>query len=177
MTTSKPAMPAHSVAAQQLVGKVAQRWVDAGHQSDCAEGLGIDARIALVHDLCDLGMTGWATLAQCVVSGPGAWLGSTCGCASACTPLPSEAIEVGSIAYARQIEAAGPFVRVGMPNVTIPVSAIGFEPSLLPAGGTQFQVVLRNYNSLGANYTGTIKLTTQAATNPAPVNMVVTVGL
>ena len=122
-------------------------------------------------------MKGWATLAQCVVSGPGAWSGGSCGCESACTPLPSEAIEVQPIAHARQIEAAGPFVRVGMPNVTLPLSAIGFEPSLLPAGATQFQIVLRNYNYLGANYTGTIKLTTQAATSSAAVNMVVTVGL
>lgn len=176
MTTPKPPMRAHSAVAQQLVGKVAQRWVAAGDKSDSAQGLGTDGRIALVHDLCDLGMTGWGILAECVVSGPGAWLGTSCECA--CTPLPSEAVEVQATTYPRQIEASGPFVRVGMPNVTIPASAISFEPSFLPAGATQFQLVLTNYNYLGANYTGTIKLSTQGAVNNvAPVEMVVTVGL
>jgi hypothetical protein len=169
-------MRAHSVVAQQLTSSIAQRWVKAGDQSDCAEGLGIDGRIALVHDLCDLGMKSWALLAQCVVSGPGAWFG-TCGCEGACAPLPSEPINVKEETYPRQIEAAGPFVRVGMPNVVVPASSIAFAPSLLPPGTTQFQVLLTNYNFLGANYTGKVKLSTQAVPNIAPVEMVVTVGL
>jgi hypothetical protein len=175
VSTPNPPMRTHSAAAQQLTSKVAQRWVQAGDQSDCAEGLGIDGRITLVHDLCDFGMKGWALLAECLVSGPGAWFGTSCECA--CKPLPSEPIEVPATTYSRQIEAVGPFVRVGMPNISVPVSAIAFQPASLPPGATQFQVVLTNYDYLGANYTGTIRLSTQAVNNVAAVDKVVTVGL
>jgi hypothetical protein len=89
-------------------------------------------------------------------------------------PLPSENIEVPATTYPRQLQAKGPFVRVGLPNVTIPVSAIGFEPSFLPAGITKFQIALKDYQYIGANYTGTVLVSTEAL---VPDEMVVTVGL
>ncbi len=172
---SNPATPfqAYSAVAQQLIDKASQLWVEAGEQSDSKEGLGIDGRIALVHNLIDLWMTSWATLVECVVKLPGA-LPKT---SQASEPLPSEFIEVKSADHVRQLEADGPFVRVGMPKVAIPASAIGFKPPFLPAGVTQFQLVLKDYRYVGANYTGKVKLTTQAVANVAPEEKVVTVGL
>ncbi len=170
MTTPTTPLHAHSAVAQQLIDQAAGLWMEAGEQSDCATGLGVDGRIALVHNLCDLWMKGWATLAECVIAGP------PCvpGMSQANDPLPSEIIEVDPTSYPRQIEAEGPFVRVGLPNVTLPVSAIGFQPSFLPAGATQFQIVLKDYNYAGANYTGKIKLSTQSL---VPDERAVTVGL
>jgi len=160
----------HNALAQQLIGKIADRWVVAGNQSDSAEGLGIDGRIALVHDLIDLWMNGWANFVGCAIKGPLTLSGSS----QANVPLPSEPIEVAPTTYPRQLQAQGPFVRVGLPSVTVPVSVIGFDPPFLPAGFTQFQVVLEDYNYVGANYTGTILVGTQSL---VPDEMVVTVGL
>jgi hypothetical protein len=126
-----------------------------------------------VHDLIDLWMTGWATLVECVITGPGLLLGTS----QASAPLPSESIEVPATTYPRQLQAKGPFVRVGLPKVMIPLFAIGFEPSFLPAGLTQFRIVLKDDSYVGANYTGTIVLSTQALANIAPDEKVVTVGL
>lgn len=173
MTTPTNRFQAHSAVAQQLILKAAERWVEAGEQSDSAEGLGVDGRIALVHDLIDLSMTGWATLVECVIKGPGFLPGMS----QATEPLPSEIIEVDSAPYPRQLQADGPFQRVGLPQDTIPVSAIGFDPPFLPAGVTQFRLVLKDYRYVGANYTGKIALTTQAVANVAPYEKVVTVGL
>ena len=93
-------------------------------------------------------------------------------------PLPSEIVDVKTAtSYPRQIEVVGPFVRVGLPKVTIPPWAIEFQPSFLPAGITQFRLVLRDYRYVGANYTGTIRLSTQAVANIVPDEKVVTVGL
>jgi hypothetical protein len=163
-------MQTHSAVSQQLIDKAAEIWVAAGKQSDSADGLGVDGRIALVHGLVDLWMKGWATFVECAIKGPGALPGSS----QASVPLPSEMIEVSATTYPRQLHAKGPFVRVGLPKVTIPVSAIGFEPPFLPAGFTQFQIALKDYQYVGANYTGTVVLSTQAL---VPDEKVVTVGL
>ncbi len=170
MSTPATRLQAHNAIAQQLIDKAAELWTEAGEQSDCEEGLGVDGRIALVHGLCDLWTKGWATLAECIIAGPPSSL-----CMSqADAPLPSETIEVAPTSYPRQIEAEGAFVRVGLPQITLPPSAIGFEPPFLPAGVTQFQIVLLDYNYAGANYMGKIKLSTQSL---APDEMMVTVGL
>jgi hypothetical protein len=167
--TTTPAQT-HSAVAQQLIDKAAQVWVEAGEQSDSAKGLGIDGRITLVHNLIDLWAKGGAALVQCAIKGPPTLPGSS----EASVPLPSENIEVPATTYPRQLQAKGPFVRVGLPNVTIPVSAIGFEPSFLPAGITKFQIALKDYQYIGANYTGTVLVSTEAL---VPDEMVVTVGL
>jgi hypothetical protein len=89
--------------------------------------------------------------------------------------LLSQYVEVDSATgYSRDIEMSEGFVRVGMPKVKIPKSAIEFLPSPLPAGETRFRIVLKDYDYIGANYTGTIKLSTQSF---AVDQRVVTVGL
>jgi hypothetical protein len=170
VSTPTTRLQAHNAAAQQLIGKAAEMWVAAGEQSDCEEGLGCDGRIALVHGLCDLWVKGWATLAECIIAGPP----SLCCTSEANEPLPSETIEVAPTSYPRQIEAEGSFKRVGLNQVTLPPSAIGFDPPFLPAGVTQFQIVLLDDNYAGANYMGKIKLSTQSL---VPDEIEVTVGL
>ena len=171
MTTPTSSLQADGAVARQLIQKHAELWVEAGEQSDSAEGLGIDGRIALVHGLCDLWMKGWATFVECAIKGPVILAGPS----QPSKPLPSESIEVPeTTTYPRQLQAKAPFVRVGMPNITIPVSAIGFEPSFLPAGFAHFRIVLKDDNYVGANYTGTVLVSTQTST-PDEIN--VTVGL
>jgi hypothetical protein len=173
VSTPTTSLQVHGAVAQQLIDKAAELWTTAGKQSDSAEGLGIDGRITLVHDLCDQWMKGWATFVECAIKGPVILPGSS----QSSVPLPSENIEVSATTYPRQLQAKGPFVRVGLPNVTIPVSAIGFEPSSLPPGATQFRIVLKDDNYVGANYTGTVLASTQAVANIAPDEIVFTVGL
>jgi len=169
--TTPPTSPqTHAAVAQQLVSQASQVWVKAGEQSDSGEGLGVDGRIALVHKLCDLSVKGWAAFVQCAIQGPFMSAGSS----APSEPLPSEPINVPATGYPRQLKAKGPFVRVGLPKITIPVSAIAFDPPFLPAGFTQFQVLLKDNNYIGANYTGTVLVSTQAL---VPDEMVVTVGL
>jgi hypothetical protein len=127
-----------------------------------------------VHALVDLWAKGWAAAIQAVIKAPALWPGTP----ESTNPLPSEVVDVKSATtYPRQIEAVGPFTRVGLPAVTIPPWAIGFEPSFLPAGLTQFRIILKDYRYIGANYTGTIKLSTQSLANIAPDERVVVVGL
>ena len=173
MSTPTTPMQTQSALGQELIDKAATLWTEAAKQSDSADGLGVDGRIALVHGLVDLWAKGWAAAIQTLIKAPGFW--PTPGPTD---PLPSEVVDVKSATtYPRQIEAVGPFTRVGLPAMTIPPWAIGFEPSFLPAGLTQFRIVLKDYRYIGANYTGTIKLSTQSLANIAPDERVVVVGL
>jgi hypothetical protein len=170
VSTPTTPLQTHSAVAQQLIDNATDLWVQAGEQSDSKQGLGIDGRIALVHGLVDLWVKGWVAIVECAIKGPPTSPGSP----PAGKPLPSDIIEVSATTYARTFEAKGPFARVGLPKTTLPVSAIGFDPPFLPAGFTQFRIVLTDYNFAGANYTGTIKLSTQSL---VPDERVVTVGL
>jgi hypothetical protein len=172
---STPTTPiqTQSVLGQELIDKAATLWTEAAKQSDSAAGLGIDGRIALVHGLVDLWAKGWAAAIQTLLKAPGFW-----GTPQATDPLPSEIVDVKTATtYPRQIEAVGPFKRVGLPTMTIPSWAIGFQPSFLPAGITQFRIVLKDDRYIGANYTGTIKLSTQSVVNIVPDELAVVVGL
>ncbi len=171
MTTPTSPLQQQVDTAQDLIGQASALWVAAAEQSDSATGLGTDGRIQLVHGLVDLWVKGLVVWLEAFITSGGFFSFPP----QATEPLPSDVIEVPSATtYARQIEAIGPFVRVGMPTVTIPKSAIGFNPPSLPAGITQFQVFLKDYNLIGANYTGTIRLSTQSL---VPDDRVVTVGL
>jgi hypothetical protein len=70
-----------------------------------------------------------------------------------------------------------------LPTVTIPASAVTFDPPFLPAGLTEYRIVLKDYRFIGSNFTGKIKLTTAPISTDAglvdiaPDETVVTVGL
>ena len=178
MITPNNPLQEQGTAAQQLVERASAFWVKAGYQSDSAEGLGADGRIALVHGLVDLWVKSYIALLEGFIAGPGSWLGS----GQASEPVPSEVIDVAPRQYPREITIDAPFVRLGLPTVTMPKSAIAFQPPFLPAGITQFRIVLKDYRFIGANYTGKITLTTQPAAGLKPQDLVsdeqvVTVGL
>jgi hypothetical protein len=173
VTTSTTRLQTHSAAVQQLIHQAAERCMEAGEKSDSADRLGIDDGIALVHDLIDLSLQGWAALVECVIKGPGSLLATS----QATEPLASEEVEVNRETVPRQIEVVGSLERVGMPKVTIPGWCIGFKPSFLPAGVTKLQLVLKDYSFVGHNYTGKIRLSADASANIPPFEKVVTVGL
>jgi len=174
VSTPTTPMQTQGALGQELIDKAATLWTEAAKQSDSADGLGIDGRIALVHGLVDLWAKGWAAAIQTLIKAPGFWPGMP----QPTEPLPSEIVDVKTATtYPRQIEAVGPFKRVGLPAMTIPPWAIRFEPSFLPAGLTQFRIVLKDYHYIGANYTGTIRLSTQSLANIVPDEQVVIVGL
>lgn len=155
---------------QGYIEQAADLLVKASEQSDTATGLGIDDRIKLGHSLVDLWVKSYAALLQGWISGP------YFGTGQAATPLPSENVQVPAQKYAREISAKGGFVRVGISGITIPKSSIAFDPPILPPGTGMFRVVLKDYNFTGANYTGTIVLTS-TTTTVAPEERVITVGL
>ena len=172
-------MTAPSTEIRQLVSDATKLWVEAAEQSDTAAGLAIDERIKLGHSLVDLWVKGYISLLEAFIKGPGYGSG---GSSQAAEPLPSEVIKVAERPYPRQVTIESPFVRVGQPKVEIPKSAIGFAPEFLPAGITQFRIVLKDYRFIGANYIGKLALTTVpapgfSAADLVPDEQVVTVGL
>jgi hypothetical protein len=162
-------------AAQQLIDKASDLWVAAGEKSDSADGLGIDGRINLVHDLIDLWAKSSVAIIEALIKGgpifgPGSSVGSE--------PMPSEVIEVMAQTYQRQI-VCDELVRVGLPGVKVSPSSFAFDPPFVPAGVTKFRIVLKDYHCIGSNYTGkiTFKRMGVGATSIAPDEKVVTVGL
>jgi hypothetical protein len=123
----------------------------------------------LIYDLIDLSVRTYASILQSAVSGP-FWAEQPN------EPLPSPPITVKSKSYPRGLKAAG-FERVGLPAVKIPDYCIGFQPSVLPAGKTDFRIVLRDYRFVGANYTGRVILTSLTDVGAERDEKEVTVGL
>lgn len=160
----------------QLVTSSGALWTKAAEQSDSKAGLGIDDRIGLVHSLVDIWVKGNAALLQ-------ALLDSQKGNAKPRPdPEPSQEVTVASVNYERKLTADTPFVRVGQPAKVLPANKISFKPDVLPAGKTEFTVLVTDYDYLGSNYSGTVKLSpTQTAlgNNPAlaPSSEAVIVGL
>lgn len=170
MTTPPTPPQPDGAATLQLIDEVCKLWVEAGEKSDSPEGLGIDGRIALLHRLCDLWVKAWAASVSWLVTTPIVLPGSS----GSATPLPSDPIAVPATSYPRQLKAKGPFERLGLPGSKLPISAIAFDPPFLPAGLTQFRIVLKDYNYIGANYQGTVVVGTQSL---VPDEIEVTVGL
>ncbi|MET0473305.1 MAG: hypothetical protein ABW001_01580 [Mycobacterium sp.] len=171
MSTPNNPLQQGVAAVEEVVGQASALWVAAAEQSDSAEGLGIDGRIQLVHGLVDLWVKGYVAWLEAIIASGGLFPGGS----KPSTPVSSQSVDVPSATtYPRQITISQQFVRVGMPNVKIPNSAIGFTPSPLPAGATSFDILLKDTDFIGANYTGTISLSTQSL---VPDQRVVTVGL
>lgn len=170
MTTPTNPMQTHASEAQAYLEQAATLLVKAAEKSDSATGLGIDDRISLGHSLVDLWVKSYVALLQAWIAGP------IYGSGQASEPAPSEYVKIPPQKYPRQLTAAGAFVRVGIPTVTIPKSSIGFEPATLPPGTGQFRIVLKDHRFVGANYTGKVALTS-TATGATNEEKVVTVGL
>jgi hypothetical protein len=131
---------------------------DAARRND-AGTLGVDGWIRTGHQMIDLWARTYAGILQALIAGP--WWAAA---PPSGEPLPSDPIKVTARPYVRKFTIVKPFARVGLPQVRVPNQFIRFEPELLPAGQTQFRIALRNYNFVGANYTGTIRLSPAATT-------------
>ena len=172
MTTPTSPLQEQVAAAQELIGQAGALWVAAAEQSDSADGprhrrpnsIGARSRRSVGEGLCR--MAGSLHQGRRFLT----WYTP-----QATEPLPSEChrraprqhtLRGRSRPSARSCESAcrrSPF----------PAAGIVFSPPFLPAGITQFRIVLKDYRFIGANYTGKIKLTTAAtATNLAPQDLV-----
>jgi hypothetical protein len=179
MTTPNEAFKQQAVAVQQLatqlMGQAGTLWTDAAERSDSAQGLGVDARINLVHNLVDIWVKGYAGLLQSLLKNKDANEARP-----APVPVPSQAVTVDSRPYDRLISAGSAFTRLGIDATTIPQSCLEFQPPVLKADETDFKIALTDYEYLGANYTGLVVLTRAdgpAAVGEKPDNEAVTVGL
>jgi hypothetical protein len=132
---------------------------------------GLDAWVRIIHELVDLQVRTGAAVLQAALSGP--WWTEPLED----EPQPSDPVKVDAKNYPRTLRAASPFVRIGLPGIAIPAHSIGFDPELLPAGASEFRIVLMNYRYVGANYQGTVRLTPVSDPKAAPDEIRVTVGL
>ena len=133
---------------------------------------GLDAWIRTIHELVDLQVRTSAAVLQAAIAGP--WWTEPLDE----EPEPSDPVTVEAKDYPRTLQAASAFVRLGLPRMAIPAHSIGFEPEVLPAGGTEFRVVLKDYRFVGSNYEGTVRLTNATDPKAAPQsNKEVIVGL
>jgi hypothetical protein len=140
-------------------------------KTDKAGEWGLNAWVQIIHELVDLQVRTGATVLQAALAGP--WWTKPLDV----EPQPADPVKVEAKDYPRRLQAASPFVRIGLPRTAIPAHSIGFDPEVLPAGAEEFKVVLKDYRFVGANFKGTVHLT--SATNPqaAPLDVEVIVGL
>jgi hypothetical protein len=136
---------------------------------DKAGTWGLNGWIRTIHDLIDLSFRTSAAMLQAAVSGP-FWADQPD------EPLPSEPITVAAANYPRALAAVG-FERVGLPQAKLPDYCVGFQPPVLPAGKTDFRIVLRDLRFVGANYTGKVILTSTTDAGATREEKRVTVGL
>jgi hypothetical protein len=133
---------------------------------------GLDAWIRIIHELVDLQVRTTAAVLQVAIAGP--WWTEP----SDDDPQPSDPVKVEKERdYPRKLQAASAFVRLGLPQTTIPPKSIGFDPEVLPANGKEFRVVLKDQRFVGSNYEGTVVLTNEDDPNAEPDTQEVTVGL
>jgi len=132
---------------------------------------GVDGWIRTMHNLIDLGVRMYASFLQAAIANPLWWMQPISG-----DPQPSEWITVNSAKYPRKL-AVIELARVGYPNQKLAPSCVGFRPEILPPGATRFRMFLKDYNYVGANYTGKISLTNMTDPKAKPDPEPVTVGL
>jgi hypothetical protein len=132
---------------------------------------GVDGWIRTMHNLIDLGVRMYANFIEAAIANPFWWMQPVSG-----DPEPSEPITVLPRKYPRKLEVIQ-LARVGYPKKPIPKSCFGFKPAVLPPGVTQFRMYLKDYNYVGANYTGKISLTNTTDPKAKPDDRRVTVGL
>jgi hypothetical protein len=122
--------------------------------------------VQTARELCDIGVKGSVALAEAAIAGP-------CSGTQSGEPLASDDIPVDPRPYPQNVTIVGPFVRVGEPAETIPESQLECRPSVIPPYSTVFQIALRNYHFIGANYAGSVRLS-PAVQGPNP-DVIVTV--
>lgn len=137
---------------------------------DKAGRWGLDAWIRTIHDLVDLQVRTFASVLQAGIAGP--WWTTE----GPDEPLAADPISVEAKPYARQLSALN-FRRTGLATTTIPSYSLSFDPPILPAGATEFRVVLKDDRFIGANYEGTVLLARTTDTRAAPDKVEVIVGL
>jgi hypothetical protein len=140
-------------------------------KTDKAGEWGLNAWVQIIHELVDLQVRTGATVLQTALAGP--WWTEPLDV----EPEASDPVTVEATNYPRTLQAASPFVRVGLPRTAIPAHSIGFDPEVLPAGAEEFRVVLRDYRFIGANYAGTVRLIPVGDAKAAPTEKEVIVGL
>jgi hypothetical protein len=141
-------------------------------EKDKAGTWGLDGWIRVIHNLLDVQAKAYAAFLQTAIAGP--WVIEP----PSYEPPPCDPITVEATKYPRKLAILSPaFVRLGQPEVKIPKSCIAIHPDVLPAGGTEFRIVLNDYRFVGANYTGTIRLTNTGDAAAKPDDRTVTVGL
>ena len=133
---------------------------------------GLDAWIRVIHNLIDAQVKAYANVLQTAIGG-GPWWFQPLG-----EPWASEPIKVPPVSVHRKFEIVESFVRMGT-KTKIPDYCIRFIPDFLPGGVTQFRIALKDYRFIGANYSGTIRLSAMTPDPGAPPDLVctVTVGL
>jgi hypothetical protein len=144
--------------------------VENASDTDKAGKWGLDGWIRTIHDLCDLQVRTFATVLQAGIAAP--WWAAE----SPDEPVPADPIPVKPKNYPRALSASA-FRRVGLPGTTIPPYSLGFEPEILPAGATEFRIVLKDDRFLGANYEGSVLLTPTSGSAARPDTVEVIVGL
>lgn len=168
MTGPRKPLRRHAAVARSAIAQLRAITSEAAKDND-AGTLGVDGWIRTGHRLIDLQVRTFAGFLQASMAGPW-WAEPPSG-----EPLPSEPIHVKKkVDYPRNITVAAPFVRVGLPRVTLPNNVIRFMPDVLPAQSDSFQIALKDYDYVGANYTGKVRLS--ASGKPDEV-VPVTVGL
>ena len=143
-------------ALRDVIKKGTEATVEAAKRAD-DDDFGIDARISTAHQFVDMEIKGHAKLLETLVKGP--WVPMVSE-----TPEDSDPIYVGAEPYDRSIEALDPWVRVGIPTDKLPASLIKV-PKVLPANASSFRIGLKDYNYIGANYRGQLRLKRTTSTN------------
>ena len=168
MTAPRNPLGRHAAVARGAIQQIRAITTEAAADND-AGTLGVDGWIRTAHRLIDLQVRTFGGLLQASLAGPW-WAQPQSG-----EPPPSGPIEVETKPrYRRNISIAAPFTRVGLPWVKIPNDVIQFIPDVLDAGKNSFQIALKNYDYVGANYTGRVRLSARGQKDEV---FPVTVGL
>ena len=170
MTQPADQFDEYSQTLTDLIKQAGEMTVEAAKLAD-ADDFGIDARISAAHKFVDMEIKGHAKLLETLIKGPLVPVVSG-------TPMDSDPISVAPVPYPRSIEAIAPWRRVAYPQIDLPVHLIKLPP-VLPANVGQFRIGVKDYNYIGSNYRGTLRLrpTSTAMAAQAPLDITVTAGL
>lgn len=168
MTAPRKPLGRHAAIARGAIQQLRAVTTEAAADND-AGTLGVDGWTRTAHRLIDLQVRTLAGLLQASLAGPW-WAEPLSG-----EPPPSEPIDVKTKAtYQRKISVAAPFARAGLSWVKIPNEVIRFIPEVLDPENESYQIALKDYDYVGANYTGKVRL---SASGQKDEVFPVTVGL